>query len=65
MRTALSKGSAKLRASLPEDESRAGFRNVAVFFKLYDGQSPKKGDSDMSPIPTSKLCSVEFQPLTP
>jgi len=39
---ALLKGTARLSASLSEDGSRAGFRNVVFYCKLYDGQSPKK-----------------------
>lgn len=42
LRTARSKRSPRLGASLPEDRSRAGFRNVVSLKNLDDGQSQKK-----------------------
>ena len=59
-------GSTKLGASLPEEGSKAGFRNIAFLKKLQDGLSTKKGElfrelfycivsfyKDFSQIPTA------------
>jgi hypothetical protein len=46
LRAVGSKGSTSSDAFLPEDGSKAGFRNVVINYKLQDGQRPTKLDSE-------------------
>jgi hypothetical protein len=62
LRLARSKGSIMLDVSLTKDRSRAGFRNVVLFWKkkLGDGQSPKEDDciTKLYGFEESRFCGI-------
>lgn len=51
------RGSPEQAVSLSKDESRAGFRNVVLHYKLYDVQKPPP------PTPQKKIISANTQPM--